>query len=111
MDFSKREYLLKFRQNYGGVRQYRVGDYLWTRLYPKVINSTEYFMCRFEPWSPEYRKPSAECWDHFDEVFSGEFLVPCEYVEFDEEAEVEFKAERQGLIKTLKIKWLESGGT
>lgn len=106
MDFSKREYLLKFRQNYGGVRQYRVGDFLWTRLYPKVINGTEYFVCRFEPWSPEYRKPAAECWDHFDEVYSGEFLIPCEYVEFDQDQEDALAAVRQETVHLQKANWI-----
>jgi len=106
MDFSKKEYLLKFRQNYGGVRQYEVGDHLWTRLYPKVINGIEFFMCRFDPWSLEYRKPAAECWEHFDEVYSGEFLVPCEYVEFDEGMQVILGSVREKEIQRLKEEWL-----
>lgn len=110
--FSKNEYLLKFRKNFPGPIKFRKGDVFWSKIKPVVFRMAndpdvhkELYVCKIEPWHPLFRKLDKLYREHHNDDWNGEFVFPCEFVEFDQDLEDDMRAAHEATVCEWKHKY------
>jgi hypothetical protein len=83
---AMKEFCLTWRRDFPvGNIKFNKGDSFWSTCRPKVIKMREFFiLCLSEdnPLAEQFRKYFK---DSFDTNWTGEFIVPCSYIKFNED--------------------------